>query len=216
MRRRIGMSAVAAVVALLALVAAGCGGGGKSSSATTSHLVTTSETTAPATTSSSGAGTVSTTDWSNGFCSAVSNWGTSIRTAGQALQGTPSTSSLRGAVAQIKNANQTLVASLKSLGAPDITGGSQVKASVDELATTLKTHSDAISSAMASVGSPGELRAAAGTLSANLIAMGTAFKSALTQLKSVNRQNGGSFKKTFDQAPACKKLKSQQQQQVGG
>ena len=214
MRRRIGMSAVAAVVVLLALVAAGCGGSKKSSNSASG--TTAAVTTAPATTSSSGGGTMSVTDWSNGFCSAVSAWGTSIRNAGAALQGTPSKSALQGAVAQIKNANQTLVASLKSLGAPDITGGSQVKSAVDELASTLKTHADAISSAMASVGSPGELRAAAGTLAANLTAMGTAFNSALTSLKSVDRQNGGSFKKNFDQAPSCKKLKSQQQQSVGG
>jgi hypothetical protein len=211
MRGRIGMGAVAVVTVMLALVAAGCGGGSKKSSNSASGTTTESVmTTSPATTSSSGGGTVSTTEWSNGFCSAVGSWGKSIRTAGQALQGNPSKSALQGSVRQIKNANQTLVASLQSLGAPDITGGSQVKSSVDALATTLKTHADAINSAMASVGSPQELKAAAGTLSSNLIAMGTAFNSSLTQLKSVNRQNGGAFKKTFDQAPACKKLKAEQ------
>jgi hypothetical protein len=202
---RIGIATFIALVATLALLASGCGGSSKKSSGATT---TAAMTTTSATTSSSGGGTVSTAEWANGFCTAVFNWGSTIRSTGQALQGNPSKAALQGAAAQIKNANQTLVASLKALGSPDFQGGAQVKSAIDELATTLKTHADAISSAMASVGSPQELRAAAQALSTNLIAMGTAFKSTLNQMKSANRQSGGSFKKTFDQAAACKKLKS--------
>jgi hypothetical protein len=209
MHRRIGMSTVAVVTVLLALVAAGCGGSSKSSN--NASGTTAAVTTAPATTSSSGGGTVSASQWANGFCSAVSDWGLSIRSTGRALQGNPSKSALQGAVSQIKSANQKLVTDLQALGTPQITGGSQVKSSIDELATTLKTHADAISAAMAGVSNPQQLRGAAQALSSNLIAMGSAFKSSLNQLKSVDRQNKGSFKKTFDQAPACQKLKSEQQ-----
>jgi hypothetical protein len=209
MRRRIGISTVAVVTVLLALVAAGCGGSKKSSNSASG--TTAAITTAPATTSSSGGGNVSAAQWANGFCSAVSNWGMSIRSTGRALQGNPSKSALQGAVSQIKNANQKLVTDLKSLGTPQITAGSQVKSSIDALAATLHTHANAISTAMAGVSNPQQLRGAAQALSANLIAMGSAFKSSLNQLKSVDRQNKGSFKKTFDQAPACKQLKSEQQ-----
>jgi hypothetical protein len=196
-RTRAGIGAAAAVAAILVLVASGCGGGSKKSS---------SETTTSATTSSSGGGTVSATDWANGFCSAVSAWGKSIRSVGPALQGNPSRSAVHGAVATIKNANQTLVASLKSLGAPDVQGGSRVKSAIDSLATTLRTHADTINSALASVGSAQELQAAVQTLATNLSAMGTAFRSTLNQLQSINKQSAGSLKNSIDHASACKKL----------
>jgi hypothetical protein len=209
MTRRIGIPVVATVAASLLLVASGCGGSKKSSSATTSSAVTTTAvTTAPATTSAS-SGTVPLSQWTNGFCSAVGNWATAVRSAGQALQGNPSKANLQALVATLKNANQTLVASLKSLGAPDTPGGEQTKAAVDSLATALKSHADAINSAIAGTAGAQGVKATVAALSTNLIAMGQAFKSTLSQLKTLNASAKDSFKQAFKESSACQKLKAQ-------
>jgi nucleotide-binding universal stress UspA family protein len=200
--RRTGTSVVVVLAAALLLLAAGCGGSSKSNSS----AATTSST--PATTSSSG-GTVAINDWANGFCSAVYNWGTSMRSVGSALGSNPTKGSLTGAVATVKNANQTLITSLKSLGRPDTEGGAQAKAAVDQLAASLKSHSDQINSAVKSMSGAAELRTAAATLSSNLIAMGNSFRTALSQLKSLSKQAKGNFRQAFQQSSACKKLQSQ-------
>ncbi len=205
--RRIGISAVAVVAAMLVLVAAGCGGSSKKSSgATTSTAAMT--TTSGVTTSGSG-GTVSVNDWANGFCSAVGNWANSMKSVGKNLRGNPTKSNLQGSVATIKNANQTLVASLQSLGTPDTPGGAQAKAAIDQLATTLKSHSDQIGSAITGMSGAGAtgLRTAGAAISTNLIAMGNAFKSSISQLQSLSKQAKGSFKQAFNQSSACQKIK---------
>ncbi len=190
--RRIGICAVALVAAMLLLVAAGCGGSSKKNSA--------------ATTSTAAMTTVSVNDWANGFCSAVGNWATSIRSVGTTLRGNPTKSNLQSATATIKNANQTLVASLQSLGRPDTQRGAQAKKTIDELATSLKSHSDQINSAVKSSSGAG----AAAAISTNLVAMGQAFQTSLSQLKTLNEQSKGSLKKAFDQSSACQKIQSQQ------
>ena len=96
------------LVLLLVVLVAGCGGGGSSGS--------------------------STTDWANGFCSAITSWTTSIQTAGKSLQGgNVSEESLKSAANDINGATSTFADDLKSLGKPDTDSGQQAKESVDQL-----------------------------------------------------------------------------------
>jgi hypothetical protein len=193
-RHRIGAAAFAAVTASLLLLASGCGGS-KTSSGTTAATTTTP-------------GTVSTASWADSFCGAVYTWGTSIRSVGKSLQ-SPSRAKLQSAITDIKTANEKLVSSLQSLGQPDVKGGGQVKATVDHLASTTKTHSDNIGAAVSSLHSGGNLASAAATIGSNLVAIGNTFRSSLTQLQSASQQSKTEIRQAFAQSSSCKKIQSQ-------
>jgi hypothetical protein len=199
--RRIGAVGFAAAVAVLGLIAAGCGGG-KSSSATTS-----SATTSSVTTTSGGGGKVSKEQWADNFCSAVYTWGTTIRSIGQSFPTPPTKEALQSAADDFKSANEKLVSDLKSLGTPDLPGGQQARVVIDQLAGDLKNASDKIDEALSNLSSGTDVANAASVFSSTFVAIGTSFRQALTQLRSINEQAKGSFKDALKTSSSCQKLR---------
>ncbi len=200
---RIAAVGLAAAVFAVGLIASGCGGGSKSS-ATTSSVTTTASVT---TTSGGGGGKVSKEEWADNFCSAVYTWGTTIRSIGQSFPSPPTKEALQNAADDFKSANEKLVSDLKSLGTPDLPGGQQARVVVDQLAGDLKNASDKIDEALSNLSSGTDVANAASVFSSTFVAIGTSFRQALSQLRSINEQAKGSLKDALQSSSSCQKLR---------
>src|SRR5215203_4925372 len=195
MLRRRATALVAASLIAVPFVA-GCGGGGGSSSTTSST-----------TTASSTESTASATDWANGFCGAFKDWSNTLKPIGQNLQSNPTKDNLQAAGDDIKGANETLADDLKGLGKPDISGGDEAKSAVNTLADQIKADSDTISNALSNTSTAGELVAAASAVTTTLLTLQNQVKNTLSQLKTINSENG-SLKDAFSDASNCQALQN--------
>jgi hypothetical protein len=173
---------VAAAVAVLAGAAAGCGGGDESSSTTEAT---------PA------------SQWADGFCTAVATWTDALTGATDQFTDLSSFSEagLQSAADDVTSATETLVEDLKGLGAPDTESGEEVKASIDELSSTVETELDAIQTTVADTSGITELPGAAQEIASALSAMSSAFSSTLSQLEDADVQ--GELKDALESSSAC-------------
>jgi hypothetical protein len=147
---------------------------------------------------------MSTADWANGFCSAITTWKTSVTsTVNSVKSGNLSKSSIQGAADQFETATATFVDSLKKLGKPKATSGTQAKQAVDQLEAELETEKQKIKTTIGGISSVSEIAAAAPTVVASLQSMGSDVSATFKQLQSLP---SGEVKKAFNQASACKTL----------
>jgi uncharacterized phage infection (PIP) family protein YhgE len=169
------------LVLLLVVLAAGCGGGGSSS------------------------GSSSTSDWANGFCSAITSWTTSIQSAGQSLRnGKVSEKSLRSAAGDIQSATSTFADDLKGLGKPDTDSGQQAKQSVDQLSSQIKADANEIKKAVNGASGLSGAQKALTTVGTTLSKMSSQISSTLSELNGLDPK--GDLQKAFNNADSCKSL----------
>jgi hypothetical protein len=156
-------------IAALALAAAGCGGSDESSSTTD---------VAPA------------SEWADGFCTAVTTWKDDVTTIKNDFGlDDLSEDGLQAAADDLKASTQTLVDDLKALGAPDTESGEEVKASIDDLASTLETEMSAIEQTVDEASGLTELPGAATDVLGSLEEMAGAFQSTLSTIGDADVQN---------------------------
>ena len=182
-----GRTAVIACIAALALAAAGCGGSDNESTSGSTETTATSE-------------------WADGFCTAVTTWKDELKSVTDRFTSLSSFSeeNLQTAADDAKNATDELVQSLRGLGAPDTESGQEVKDSIDALATTLESELDSIQKTVEETSGVTELPTAAKDVSASLSAMSTALSSTLSTIESADAQ--GELKDALDASPACSDL----------
>ena len=171
--------AIIALAASLALVAAGCGGSDESSTAS------------------------ATTEWADGFCTAITSWTDSLQQIGEELAD-PSSLNQEGldeAANDVRTSTQQLVDDLKSLGAPDTESGQEVENSIDELATTLDDELTKIEDTVEGVSGLTGVPAAIASISTALSSMGTAFSSTFETIENADVQ--GELEDAFEQADSC-------------
>lgn len=162
------------------LLLAGCGGGGSSNA-------------------------ISTTDWANSVCSAITTWTSSLKSAGKSLQGgNLSKDSLKSAAKDIEDATSTFADDLKGLGKPNTETGQQAKESVDQLSKNIKNGADEIRSAVQGVSSLSDAQAALTTVGGTLQKMGTQVTSAFSKLGNLDPK--GELKTAFKNADKCSSL----------
>ena len=148
---------------------------------------------------------VSTTDWANGVCSAITTWTSSVKSAADSLKGgNLSKSSLQSAAHKAESATETLQSDLKGLGQPDTQAGQQAKSLIDQLSSDLKTGTDSIKTAVNGASGASGVVSAAATIGATLATMSSQVTSTLKSLE----QLGGGVKTAFQQSSACKQLSS--------
>jgi len=151
--------------------------------------------------------TASTSDWAGGVCTAITTWKTSISQAVDSVKnGGISKSALQGAADKVKSANQTFAESIKNLGKPDTKAGSQAKQSLDQLSTDITSEQQKINTAMDGVTSVAGIVAAAPTVLGSLKTMASDVSTTFKQLQTLDAS--GELSSAFDQASACKTLKS--------
>jgi hypothetical protein len=194
-------AAAGALVAAVLVAATGCGSSSSKSSSTTTGSDSSE------TTTTTGTKTVSKEQWASNFCTAVSTWSTSLRSAGKSLQTSTSKGALQSTGDEIKSANEQFANDLRSLGRPSVPQAQRVKGAADQLAAELQKDAASIEKIISSAsGGQGQLLNAAADVSHELVLMGNAMTSILTQLQGAAQQGKNSLGQAFQQANSCQKL----------
>jgi methyl-accepting chemotaxis protein len=150
--------------------------------------------------------TSSATDWADNLCSALATWTSSVKSTANSLKANPSKESLKSAAGDIKSASDTLVDDLKDLGKPDTKAGQDAKDAVDQLSSEIEDDVQEMQSAVDKASGAQGVVTAASSVSATLSKMGDQINSAASKLDDVDP--GGELKQAFQDASACKSLRS--------
>ena len=182
--RRVRRSIVLTFLVLaVAALAAGCGG-------SDDETTTTAEVSATA-------------EWADGLCSAVSTWKGELSTiASQFTDPSALTEDgLQTAADDAKAATDTFRDDLEGLGTPDTESGEDIRASVDELSTTVQAEVDSIETAAGDVSSLADVPNAVMATKASIETMSTALSSTITKIKDADAQ--GEITDEIDNSPDC-------------
>jgi uncharacterized protein YoxC len=168
----------------IALLAAGCGGDSGSSDET-----------------------MSTPDWANGVCGAITTWTSSLTSAADSLRGgNISKESLQSAVDDVESSTKTFTDDLKDLGKPDTEAGQEAKDLLDGLEDDLDADVEEMKSTVDSASGLGDVLNAASGVSGTLGKMGQQVSSTLSQLDQLDASQ--ELEQAFQQADNCAELTS--------
>jgi hypothetical protein len=175
---------LAAVVVAMAFLAAGCGS------------------------SKSSSGSVSSEDWANNVCSAITTWTDSVRKTGNDLRaGNVSKSSLNSAVDDFQSSTQQLADDLKGLGRPNTSAGKQAQASVDKLSGEIQSDADKIKSEVKGASGIAGLQKALANVGVTLTQMGEQVTTTFGELGNLDAK--GELESAFKKADKCSSLVKQ-------
>ena len=170
------------VVLALAVAATGCGGSDNSSDTSAAD------------------------EWASGFCGAVTDWKNSLKDITSRFDDTSNLSAdgVQSAADDARSATDTLISSIKDLGAPDTESGQEAKDAIDSLSTTLDTEMSSIQDTAKGVSSLTEIPGAISTISTSVAAMSAAFSQTLTTISDADTK--GELKTAFEDSPDCADL----------
>ena len=171
------LAVIAVLLAALAPLAAGCGGGGDD--------------------------TASTTAWADDLCTAVTTWTASLNDAAASVSGNRTRQGLNTAAADAKDATDTFVDELQSLGTPDTASGAEAKDTVDRFASDLSHNVQDIENGIKNAST---VVGAISTVRNTLTTMGNDLTSTINQLRQLDAE--GELKAAFEQADSCSSLTS--------
>jgi hypothetical protein len=163
-------------VATLALVAAGCGSDEPETSATT--------------------------EWAGDLCTAVDTWRDDISSVAASVTSNPTREGLEDAANEAKESTETLIDTLRDLGAPETESGEEAQAAVEDLSDELESDLDAIDDALDDVSSVQGLLDAASQVSAAVSSITSAVSTAFGDLGAL-ADVGGELQDAFAEAEAC-------------
>lgn len=166
----------AALVAGIALVAAGCGGDDESVPAAT--------------------------QWAGDVCTAINTWRSDIAATASSVTSNPTRAGLEEAANDAKSTTETLVDTLKGLGAPDTESGEEARSALDSLSTSLQSDVDAIQQAVQDVSGVEGVLGAVSSVSATLATISSQLSDALDQLGSL-RNVDDQLQQAFTDAESC-------------
>jgi hypothetical protein len=170
------------VLAALALFAAGCGGNGN--------------------------GGDSTTDWVNDFCGAIADWGDSLQSATEPLEGgNISRETLRQTADDIQSSTQEFTDDLQDLGAPDIEAGQEAQELLNGLDEELDDDLQEIQTAVENA-NPGNILNTVSTVSNTLGAMAQQIASTFEELGQLDAAD--ELEQAFDDAENCDQVREGQ------
>jgi hypothetical protein len=150
---------------------------------------------------------MSTAEWADGVCTAITTWTSSITAAGDSLKGgNISEDSLQSAADDVTSATETLKSDLDDLGKPDTEVGQEAKDSLDQLSSDLKTGTDSIETAVDDASGVNGVVSAVATVSTTLATMGDQVSSTVTSLEQLDPK--GELQTAFEQSSACQQLSS--------
>lgn len=169
----------------LSLLAAGCGGNGGNADET-----------------------LSTSDWANGVCDAITTWTDSLQSAAEPLTGgNISKEALQSAADEVESSTKTFTEDLKDLGKPDTETGQEAKDLLDGLDDDLNQDAQEIKSTVEDA-SPTDILSTASTVSAKLGTMSQQVSSAFNQLDQLDASN--ELEQAFQEADSCAEIRSSQ------
>jgi ElaB/YqjD/DUF883 family membrane-anchored ribosome-binding protein len=158
-----------------------------------------------------GDGSPSASEWASSVCTSLSTWKSSIAALADVGSGTLNAQTLDDRIASGKQATQTMVGELQTLGAPDLESGEQAKQQLSSSANELQT-------SFAQLQQSAEEATSSGSLSvAKLAELAPQFQKLLDQASStldelenadVAAASKQELQAAFTDAPACKDLRS--------
>jgi hypothetical protein len=166
----------AALIAGIGIAAAGCGGDDESVPAAT--------------------------QWAGDVCTAVNTWRSDITATASSVTSNPTRAGLQEAADDAKTTTETLVDTLKGLGAPDTESGDEARSALDTLSTGVQGDVDAIQQAVQGVSGVQGLLGAVSEVSAALTNISSQLSDALDQLGSL-RDVDDQLRQAFTDAASC-------------
>jgi phage-related protein len=145
-------------------------------------------------------------DWASGLCNALTDWTSSVRSAGNSLKGNISKDSLKSATDDIKSATDTLGSDLKDLGKPNTKGGEDAKNAIDDLSSELNGDVQEMQSAVNDASGAQGAITAASSVGTALTKMGTQINATASKLDQADP--AGELKKAFQNSSDCQSLTS--------
>lgn len=142
------------------------------------------------------------TKWAGDLCTAVRAWQDDITSAVDALRSNPSRAGFTEAADDAKAATETLVDTVKGLGAPNTEAGDEVRSAVETFAESLRHDVDTIQDAVAGAsGVQGLLAASAAVSTAigNVTSQISSFEDELESLGDVDDE----LRQSFADAESC-------------
>ena len=166
----------AGTVAALALVAAGCGSDEPDVSPTT--------------------------QWAGDLCTAVDTWRDDVSSVAASLTSNPTREGLEDAADEAVESTETLIETLRGLGAPETESGDEASDAMSELSDELESDLDTIEEAIADISGVQGLLDAVSQVSAAVSSITTAVSSAFGDLGALANV-GDELRDAFTEAEAC-------------
>ena len=142
------------------------------------------------------------TQWAGDVCTAVNTWRSDISTTASSVTSNPTPAGLEQAAADAKSTTETLVDTLKGLGAPDTESGDQARSALDTLATGVQGDVDSIQKAVQDASGVQGLLGAVSEVSAALANISSQLSDALDELGSL-RDVDAELRQAFADAESC-------------
>jgi hypothetical protein len=142
------------------------------------------------------------TQWAGDVCTAVNTWRSDISTTANSVTSDPTRAGLEQAAADAKSTTETLVDTLKGLGAPDTESGDQARSALDTLATGVQGDVDSIQKAVQDASGVQGLLGAVSEVSAALANISSQLSNALDELGSL-RDVDSELQQAFADAESC-------------
>ena len=144
-----------------------------------------------------------TTKWAGDLCTAVSTWRSEIASTAESLGTNPTRAGLRQAATDAQATTQTLIDTVRDLGAPpDTEAGSEARSTVESLSSQLDDDVAAIRGAVADVTDVQSALAAVSTVSATVTKISSQLSTAADELSSL-RDADDQLRQSFSDADAC-------------
>lgn len=142
------------------------------------------------------------TQWANDLCTAVNTWRSDIASTAETLTSNPSRAGFQQAADDAKKTTETLIDTVKGLGAPDTQSGEHARATIDTLSTELSTDVETIQTAVEDVSGVQGLLTAATTVSATVAKISDQLSSSMDDLSAL-RDVDDQLKQSFADANSC-------------
>lgn len=147
-------------------------------------------------------------EWAAGLCGAITAWTDALQSSADAFRdpGSLSVDSARAAIDETTSATQAFVDDLRGLGPPDTESGSQAKAELETLASTLESDAAELDQRLADAADVGVsgLLTAVSAITSTLTDMSRAVGETFTALGELDP--GGELEDAVREAEACDPL----------
>jgi hypothetical protein len=176
------MAVLLALLVSLAVVSAGCGGDDEPEA-------------------------TSTTEWADGFCTAVTAWRDELERIGDELMdlSTFSTEALEEAVQDASDATDEFVDDVRNLGELETESGEAVDDALQELSDTVEAEKDEIETEVEGISGITEIAAAGTRIASSVAAMFTALEQAFAAIDAADMRN--EIETAFEQSESCDEVR---------
>lgn len=142
------------------------------------------------------------TQWAGDLCTAVNTWRNSISSTAASLAANPSREGLEEAADDARETTETLIDTVRGLGAPDTESGEEARETVESLADSVESNVEKIESTVEDVSGIDGVLQAVSSVSATVATISADLKSSLDQLAGLQDVDD-ELRQSFTDAESC-------------